>query len=125
MSASTIDAIAAKVRTALGSADLEQFAELLDPRVTWGAPGDPSPPCQTRQQVLAWYERGKAAGRRAQVLRVTTHGDKILVAMTVTSTAGDAAADRWQVLTVSGGRITDIRGYDREAEAQAAAEPSS
>jgi len=120
VSASTISAVAAHVRAALDSANLERFAELLDPNVTWGAPGDPSPSCQSRQQVLAWYDRGKAAGRRAQVLSVTIHRDKILVAMTVTSTAGDAPVDRWQVLTVAGGRITDIRGYDDEADARAA-----
>lgn len=123
MTASGIDAIAGRVRDALDSADLDLFAELLDPRVTWGAPGDPSPSCQNRQQVLAWYDRGRAAGRKAQVLSVTTHGDKILVAMTVSSTAGDASAARWQVLTVAGGCITDIRGYDQEVEARAAAEP--
>lgn len=125
MTASGTDAIADRVRNALCSADLEQFAELLDPAVTWGAPGDPSPPCQTRQQVLAWYDRGNAAGRRAQVLSVTARGDKILVAMTVSSTAGDAAAERWQVLAVAGGRITDIRGYDHEGEARAAMEAGS
>ena len=119
---SAIDALADRVRTALESADLEQFADLLDPRVTWGTAGDPSPSCQSRQQVLAWYERGKADGRRAQVLSVQAHGDKILVALRVTSSAGDAAAERWQVLTVGGGRITDIRGYDDEAEACTAAE---
>lgn len=120
MSTRTTAGVANEVRTALDSTDLEQFAELLDPNVTWGAPGDPSPSCQNRQQVLAWYDRGKAAGRRAHVLSVTTYGDKILVAMTVTSAADDAVANRWQVLEVAGGRITDIRGFDDEVEARAA-----
>ena len=120
MTASAIEAIADQVRAALNSADLDQFSDLLDPAVTWGPPGDPSPPCQSRQQVLAWYRRGRAAGRRAQVLSVTTHGDKILVAMTVTTPEDAAAAERWQVLAVHDGRITDIRGYEQEATARAA-----
>ena len=115
-----IDVIADRVRSALDAADLEQFADLLDPKVTWGAPGDPSPPCQSRAQVLAWYSKGREAGRRGQVRTVRTHGDKIVVAMTVTS-PDDAGSDRWQVLTVANGRVADIRGYDGEAEALEAA----
>jgi len=120
MSAPAVEAIAEKVRVALDSADLELFSDLLDPRVTWGAPGDPSPACQTRAQVLAWYANGRAAGRRGHVRTVTTHEDKILVAMTVTSPE-EAGSDRWQVLTVANGRVIDIRGYDEEVDALAAA----
>ena len=115
--------VAAGVRTALASADLDAFADLLDPHVTWGAPGDPSPPCQNRNQVLAWYRQGRADGRRAHVLDVTTHDDKILVAMTVTDRdhpSGDEH-ERWQVLTVANSLIVDIRGYDDQTDAATAA----
>jgi ketosteroid isomerase-like protein len=117
--------LAEQVRAALAAADLERFAELLDPRVTWGAAGDPAPPCRTREQVLAWYAQGKSDGRRARVLEVTPTNNKILVTMKVTGRhpADDATEeDRWQVLTVAGGRITEIRGYDDRAAAQAAAD---
>ena len=120
MSASASEAIAEKVRIALDSADLEQFSDLLDPHVTWGAPDDPSPSCQNRSQVLKWYANGRAAGTRAQVREVTTNDDKVLVAMTVTS-VGPEVSDRWQVLTVANGLVTDIRGYDDESDARAAA----
>lgn len=113
--------IAAQVRTALDAADLDAFGDLLDPGVTWGAPGDPSPSCQNRQQVLDWYRRGRADGRRAQVVDVRAHHDKVLIAMTVSTGDDQPAAGRWQVLTVAGGRVTDIRGYDDEDEAKAAA----
>jgi len=63
--------VADQVRTALDAAELDAFADLLDPKVTWGAPGDPSPPCQNRNQVLDWYRQGRAQGRRARVLDVT------------------------------------------------------
>ena len=120
MSTPSIDAIAQMVRIALDSADLEEFGDLLDPRVTWGAPGEPSPSCQSRAQVLAWYRKGHDAGRRGHVRSVRTHRDKIVVTMTLTSPE-DSGSDRWQVLTVANGRITDIRGYDDEGEALDAA----
>jgi ketosteroid isomerase-like protein len=120
MSTPAVEAIAEKVRIAMDAADLEQFAELLDPGVTWGAPGDPTPTCQSRSQVLSWYANGRAAGRRGEVRSVTTRGDKILVAMTVSSPEFPPS-DRWQVLTVADGRVSDIRGYEDEAAALAAA----
>ena len=115
--------VADGVRTALESADLDAFADLLDPHVTWGAPSDPSPPCQNRNQVLAWYRQGRADGRRAHVLDVTTHDDKILVAMTVTDRHHPSGHEhaRWQVLTVANNRIIDIRGYDDQTAAATAA----
>lgn len=111
------------MRTALESTDLDAFADLLDPRVTWGAPGDPSPPCENRSQVLDWYRQGRAEGRRAHVLDVTSLNDKILIAMTVTDRDHPTGAEheRWQVLTVASGRVIDIRGYDDPTEAAAAA----
>jgi ketosteroid isomerase-like protein len=111
------------IRTALESADLDGFQHLLDPNVRWGAPGDPQPSCQNRKQVLAWYRRGGEAGVRASVGEVTRHGDKILVGLRVTGNAaagdGPGVADRWQVLTVMGGLVVDIRAYDDRTEAAA------
>lgn len=115
--------IAEQVRGALNTVDLADFAALLHPHVTWGAAGDPSPPCQNRDQVLAWYRHGAANGRRAHVLDVATNGEKILITMTVTPRPDhDSGQDhlRWQVLTVANGQVVDIRGYDDEASARAA-----
>ena len=47
----------------------------------WGAPDDPSPPCRNRNQVLRWFERGRAAGRRATVAEVEVHGNALLVGL--------------------------------------------
>jgi hypothetical protein len=120
MSATAVEAIAEKVRVALDSADLEEFADLLDPKVTWGAPGDSAPACQNRRQVLTWYANGRAAGRRGNVRSVETHDDKILVTMTV-STPDEPDHDRWQVLTVANGLVADIRGYEEQEAALTAA----
>jgi hypothetical protein len=118
--------VAARVRVALESADVSQFGELLDPNVRWGAPDDPHPSCQSRDDVLAWYGRGRAAGRRARVADVQGRGDKILVHLIVSTPSQGGAvteSDRWQVLTCARGRIVDIRGFETRDEAFARVAP--
>ncbi len=118
--------IAQQVRTALEAADLSAFSDLLDPNVHWGPPGDSPPPCQNRDQVLSWYRRGRAAGVRAHVTETVVLGDRILVGLTVVglqvATEGAGEARRWQVLTVRGGRVVDIVGFDDRSEATARAQ---
>ena len=117
--------LAGLVGQALAGADLEAYADLLHPDVRWGAPGDPSPPCQSRAQVLAWYRAGREAGTRARVTETVVAGDKILVGLRVTALPalpGSAEEqDRWQVLTVRDGMVGDIRGFEDRDEAAAAA----
>jgi ketosteroid isomerase-like protein len=122
----TVDALAQRVRLALESADPAQFAELLAPDVRWGAPDDPAPSCQNRSQVLAWYERGRAAGMRARVVDVHVRGDKIVVGLRVArpsaSGEADSEGERWQVLTCRDGLVADIRAFDDRNEAFARAD---
>jgi ketosteroid isomerase-like protein len=123
-----LQAIAGQVSAALDSADLAAFEDLLDPAVTWGAPGDDAPACQSRKQVLAWYRRGRDAGVRASVTEVVVAAGALLVGLRVVGNEEAAerggVTHRWQVLTVTGGRIVDIRGFDdRRAAAQQAGLP--
>ena len=122
-----MNALARRVRVALESADISQFGELLDPNVRWGSPDDPNPSCQSRHDVLTWYGRGRAAGRRAHVVDVQAHGNKILVHLTVATPSPSSAAnievDRWQVLTCARGRVIDIRGFETRDEAMARVSP--
>lgn len=117
--------LAGLVGQALAGADLDSYANLLHPDVRWGAPGDPSPPCQNRAQVLAWYRNGRQAGTRARVTETVAAGDKILVGLRVTGApTGQGAGDefeRWQVLTVRDGLVADIRGFENRDEAATAA----
>ncbi|MGO9342580.1 MAG: nuclear transport factor 2 family protein [Acidimicrobiales bacterium] len=113
--------IARQLRSALESADLSAFSGLLDPKVRWGPPGDQSPPCQSREQVLAWYERAKDRGVSAKVSESTVVGDRIIVGLVV---AGSDAAQqrggealRWQVFTMRNGRVVEIVGFDLRSEA--------
>jgi RimJ/RimL family protein N-acetyltransferase/ketosteroid isomerase-like protein len=120
--AQMMDELAARVRSALEAADLDAYSDLLDRDVRWGPPGDPVPPCRNRGQVLAWYARGRDAGARARVTETVVAGDKILVGLKVADTSApddDAESDRWQVLTVRDGQITDITGFGDRDEAAA------
>jgi hypothetical protein len=71
-----MEGLAQQVRGALSSADLSAYRDLLDPNVHWGAPDDLTPSCQNRDQVLAWYRRGRDAGVRATVSEVAVAGDR-------------------------------------------------
>ena len=92
-----------------------------DPAVTWGAPGARNPSCKNRNQVLAWYQRGRDAGVRGSVYDVEVLGDRLLVSMSVRGTEGamerGGAALRFQVLTVRSGKVVDIVGFDDKTEA--------
>ena len=116
-----MDELADQVRKALVAEDVSAFAGLLDPDVTWGAPGSRNPTCRNRDQVLTWYQRAQEAGVRGGVFDVDVIGDRLLVSLTVQGTEGarerGGTAIRYQVLTVRGGRIFDIVGFDDKAEA--------
>jgi ketosteroid isomerase-like protein len=119
-----------RVRLALESGDLDAIRDLLDPGARWGAPEGPGDSdCHTRDQVLAWWARARAAGAHAVVTEVTAGAGTLLVGLEVTGTpqASEAggAVQRWQVLTVRGDRIIDIRGFgDRAAAAGRAGVPA-
>lgn len=113
-----------RVRSALESGDLDAIAELLDPRARWGAPDGPDDAdCHNRDQVIAWWARARAAGARAVVTEVTAGAGALLVGLEVTGTLAareaGGTARRWQVLTVRGDRIADIRGFDDRTAAAA------
>ena len=116
-----MDEVAGLVRNALAAEDLSAFTDLLDPSVTWGAPGARNPSCKNRNQVLAWYQRGRDAGVRGSVYDVEVLGDRLLVSMSVRGTENarerGGAALRFQVLTIRNGKVVKIVGFDDKTEA--------
>jgi ketosteroid isomerase-like protein len=115
-----------RVKLALESGDLDAIRDLLDPGARWGAPEGPHEfDCKNRDQVVAWWANARAAGARAVVTEVTAGAGTLLVGLEVTGTqAADeagGAVERWQVLTLRGDRIADIRGFDDRAAAAARA----
>lgn len=123
-------ALTERVRFALESGDLDAIRDLLDPGARWGAPEGPDgADCHNRDQVIMWWARARTAGARAVVTEVTAGAGTLLVGLEVTGTPAaceaGGAAERWQVLTVQGDRITDIRGFgDRKAAAARAGVPA-
>ncbi|MGH3284849.1 MAG: nuclear transport factor 2 family protein [Streptosporangiaceae bacterium] len=118
--------LAGRVRSALESGDLDAIRDLLDPDARWGAPEGPGDSdCRNRDEVIAWWAGARAAGVRAVVTEVIVGTGTLLVGLEVTGTpaASEAggAAGRWQVLTVKGDRIADIRGFEDRAAAAARA----
>ena len=111
----TAAAIADRLRATLEAADVDGFGGLLSPDVHWGAPGDPNPPCRNRRQVLQWYQRGRAEGRRANVTALEVHGESLLVGLRL-----ETGEERWQVLRVGPEGVTDIRGYEDRPAAELA-----
>ena len=118
----TPDELVERVRHALDTADLAALRDLLHPDVQWGPPGDTTSGCHDRDEVLAWYGRGRDAGVRADVAEVVSGPGKLLVGLRVRGRAADAEqgdAERWQVLTLQAGQIVDIRGFDHRPDAAA------
>lgn len=121
-----LSALIARVRFALESGDLDAIRDLLEPDARWGAPqGRGDADCRNRDQIIAWWAGARATGARAVVTEVTTGAGKLLVGLDVTGapTAREAGgtARRWQVLTLRGNRIADIRGFEDRAAAVACA----
>ena len=119
----TVEEVARRVRAALDDADLAAMRDLLHPDVQWGPPGDDRSGCHNRDEVLAWFQRARDAGARGEVAELVARGDKLLVGLWVRGTPAaverGGEADRWQVLTLRAGRIIDIRGFERRADAVA------
>jgi ketosteroid isomerase-like protein len=116
-----MDEVAEQVKKALVAEDVTAFADLLDPNVTWGAPGARHPTCQNRSQVVAWYQRAQEAGVRGSVFDIDVLGDRLLVSTSVRGTEGarerGGTSLRYQVLTVRDGLVVDIVGFDDKADA--------
>jgi hypothetical protein len=118
--------LAGRVRSALESGDLDAIRDLLGHSARWGAPEGPGGgDCQNRDQIIAWWTSARAAGAGAMVTEVTIGPGTLLVGLDVSGTQAAREAGgttrRWQVLTVTGDRITDIRGFDNRTEAAARA----
>jgi SnoaL-like domain len=117
----TLEELGDRVREALDGADLAGFAGLLAPDVRWGPPETQDADCRTREEVVAWWNRGRLAGARARVIEVLPGAGALLVGLKVSGTRetdGDGGeAERWQVLRVKSGQIVDIRGFDDRHQA--------
>jgi len=120
-----IEKLAAQVRAALDTGDLDSYKDLLAADVHWGAAEEPEWGCHNRGEVLAWYKAARDNGMGATVNEVVIGTDCLLVGVTVSGTqAADdrgGPAPRWQLLTIEDGYIADICGFDDRDQAAARA----
>jgi ankyrin repeat protein len=109
--------IARHLEAAYADRDLELLASLLHPEVRWS--GD----CANKDQVLDWYRALLADGTAAVVESVEVHHDAVLLGLSVSRPAEGArpapAQHLYQVFSVAGTEIVDIRGYPDRASALA------
>lgn len=120
----TRESFAQRVSSALDRADLDTFRKLLAPDAQWGDPSQVVPTCQSREEILNWYENARESGVRATVTDTVVLDNHILIGMKMTRISGlndhFAEDERWQVLTFDNGAITSIRGYSTRDEAELA-----
>jgi len=117
----SMEMLAARVRDAMQSADLVAMRELLAPDARWGAPEQEVPTCRNATEILAWYEMARDNGIRADVTEAIVVGERIVIGLVIRANPGAANGprdgERWQVLCVDGGRVSEIRGYERRRDA--------
>jgi hypothetical protein len=117
--------IAALLRIAFETADLDLFASLLAPDARWG--GGPLG-CATREQVVAQYQQSVDLGFHGTVGAAEAYGDRLIIELTYAGAAQGMptgpAGTRAQVLRVVDDLIVSIDGYPDVAHARQAVEPT-
>ena len=103
--------VAAGLRSAYETADLDALGELLHPQVRWGGDEDTPDTCHNRSDVLAWYRRSYESGMRATVTEVLTRPEAVFLALRVSGRAPGDATVVHQVFRLTDGLVADIRGY--------------
>ncbi|MGD0706324.1 MAG: ankyrin repeat domain-containing protein [Trebonia sp.] len=106
--------IASHLETACGELDLDLLGSLLHPEVRWTGL------CRDRAQVLDWYRDLIAEGTEATVRSAEVDRDAVVLGLAVVRRAQGARPappqQLYQVFTVQGAHIVEIRGYaDRDS----------
>ncbi|GEM_PF-1861938 len=115
--------LAALVRKALTTLDLDAFGALLHDNVRWGTDDHPRR-CRSRSEVLATLRRAVDDGARAEVTEVTGGSTGLLCGFVVHWPASGGPARRrrlFHVYVVHEGRIAEIKPFTDRASAALAA----
>ncbi len=109
--------MARHIEAAYQDRDLDLLASLLHPDVSWTGV------CRNSEQVLDWYRGLLAEGTVPAVHSVEVDRDAVLLGLSVALQAEGARPappqQLYQVFTVDGAQIVDIRGYPDRASAVA------
>ena len=116
--------IARHLETAAQDLDLDLLGSLLHPEVRWTGL------CRDRAQVLDWYRAMLAEGIEASVRSVEVDRDAVVLGLTVSRRAQGARPTPleplYQVFTVRGAQIVEIRGYpDRDSALTRGGDPAA
>ncbi len=116
--------IARHLETAARDLDLDLLGSLLHPEVRWTGL------CRDRAQVLDWYRAVLAEGMEASVRSVEVDRDAVVLGLTVGRRAQGARPappqSLYQVFTVRGAQVVEIRGYpDRDSALTRGGDPAA
>jgi ankyrin repeat protein len=116
--------IARHLETVGRDLDLDLLGSLLHPQVRWTGL------CNDRTQVLDWYRAMLAEGIEASVRSVEVDRDAVVLGLTVGRPARGARPappePLFQVFTVRGAQIVEIRGYpDRDSALTRGGDPTA
>ncbi|MGH9082977.1 MAG: ankyrin repeat domain-containing protein, partial [Acidimicrobiales bacterium] len=107
--------VARHLEAAFRDEDLDLLGSLLHPDVTWTGL------CHNSAQVLDWYRGFQAEGTLATVNSAEVDRDAVVLGLSVSRRAEGArpvpSQQLYQVFTVDGGEIVDIRFYPDRASA--------
>lgn len=116
---SSLSGLGEAIRGAYETADLEAFAALLHPDVSWG---EGPIACRHRDEVVAWYRRALERGLRAEATSVEARNHSLVLTIDFSGrsegTDPTLVQTSYQVLHIDGGRVVEIVGYDDLAAAQ-------
>lgn len=106
--------LARHLEAAFRDSDLELLGSLLHPEVTWSG-------CHNKAQVLDWYRGFRAEGTIATVNSVEVDRDAVVLGVSVSRRADGARPappqQLYQVFTIDGTEVIDIRFYPDRASA--------
>ncbi|MBV8429745.1 MAG: nuclear transport factor 2 family protein [Solirubrobacterales bacterium] len=109
--------------------DFDAISGVLAEDVRWyGAGGDPSEGCTSRDQALVWIGETVARGIRAEILDVRALDDDRVLVLLQRNTrrdgdpAGEAPSPHGQIVTFRGDRVSEIVVYPSQDAALDAAE---
>ena len=110
-----MEAVAARIRTALNARDMSAFRQLIAEDATWGEGGpDDERTCHNRNDIVATYKRLLAEGVRGTVGEATIgpRGIACHVDVEWPDSVPQRPTSLYQVFFVRDGLITRIVGYD-------------
>jgi hypothetical protein len=119
--AEPMETMAARVRPAFNTRDIDTFRGLLAEDARWGEDPDAPNTCHNRSDIIAHLKQLLDEGVRASIVETTTGPRGLACLLEVAwPDPQDAPPDRlsfYQVYVIIDGLVTEIQGYDDHVSA--------